>query len=142
MATSFITDQDYTVVVGENALRIISQASTTTRAEAEAEAVEEIAAYLRPRYDTEAIFSATGAERSRLIVMYAVDISLYHMAASMPQKMGTDIRKERYERATKWLEGVQAGRIIPDLPLAADTNGNPTGFPFRAGSQPKLHHNW
>ena len=24
-------------------------------------------------------------------------------------------RKERYDRAIKWLEGVQAGRIVPDL---------------------------
>lgn len=139
---TFITDQDYSVVVGEAVLRVISQASATTRATAEAEAIEEIAAYLRPRYDTEAIFSAVGAGRSRLIVMYACDIALYHMTAALPQKMGADIRKERYERAIKWLEGVQAGKIIPDLPIATDTDGNPTGYPLRTGSQPPLHHNW
>lgn len=142
MNPSFITDQDYSVVVGDAALRIISQASATTRATAEAEALEEIAAYLRPKYDTDAIFAVTGAERSRLVIMYACDIALYHMTASLPQKMGADIRKERYERAIKWLEGVQAGKIIPDLPIATDDEGNPTGFPLIAGSQPPLHHNW
>ena len=74
--------------------------------------------------------------------MYACDIALYHMAASMPQKMGIDIRRERYERAVKWLEGVQAGKIVPDLPLATDENGNPVGFPMVYGCQKKLRHNW
>ena len=45
--------------------------------------------------------------------MYTCDIALYHMSASMPQKMGSEIREVRYKRAIKWLEGVQAGGIIP-----------------------------
>ena len=59
-----------------------------------------------------------------------------------PQKMGMEIRKERYERAIKWLEGVQAGKIVPDLPLATDEDGNPVGFPMVYGCQKKLRHNW
>ena len=61
-----------------------------------------------PKYDCAALFAAEGDERNRLVVMYCCDIALYHMAASLPQKMGMEIRKERYERAVKWLEGVQA----------------------------------
>lgn len=60
----------------------------------------------------------------------------------MPQKMGSEIRKERYDRAIKWLEGVQAGKIIPDLPPALDEEGNATGESILYGSQPKLRHNW
>jgi phage gp36-like protein len=138
----FITDQDYKVVVGDRALQIISQASRENRDNAETEAVEEISGYLRPKYDTSAIFSATGNQRNRLIVMYTCDIALYHMAAAMPQKMGTEIRKERYERAIRWLEDVQAGKIIPELPLATDEDGDPLGFPMVYGSQKKLRHNW
>lgn len=139
---TFITDQDYGVIVGDAALRTISQASPSVRSAAEAEAAEEVAAYLRSKYDTDAIFAATGAQRSRLIVICVCDIAMYHMSASMPQKMGTEIRKERYDRAIKWLEGVQAGKIMPDLPLATDEDGNPVGFPIIAGSQPQLHHSW
>lgn len=138
----FITDQDYQVVIGEQALKVVSQVSTENRTNAETEAVEEIAGYLRPKYDTDAIFNTSGDDRNRLIVMYTCDIAIYHMAASAPQKMGMEIRKERYERAIKWLEGVQAGKIVPDLPLATDESGNPTGIPFVYGSQKKLHHNW
>lgn len=139
---SFITDEDYKVVIGEQALKVVSQVSQDNRTNAEYEAVEEISGYLRPKYDTDTIFSAMGTERNKLIVMYTCDIALYHMAASAPQKMGMEIRKERYERAIKWLEGVQSGKIIPDLPLATDDEGQPVGVPFTFGCQKKLRHNW
>ena len=138
----FINDEDYSVVIGEQALKVISQISDDNRANAEEEAIEEISSYLRPKYDTEALFSAEGNERNKLIVMYTCDIALYHMAASLPQKRGTEIRKERYDRAIKWLEGVQAGKNVPDLPVSTDEEGNPVGFPMVYGCQKKLRHNW
>lgn len=138
----FITDEDYKVVIGDQALKVVSQVSQENRANAETEAMEEIAGYLRPKYNTEAVFSASGSDRNRLVVMYVCDIAIYHMAASTPQKMGMEIRKERYERAVKWLEGVQAGKIVPDLPLAMDEYGEPVGMPMVYGCQKKLKHNW
>lgn len=138
----FVTEDDYKVVVGDTALKVISQVCEKNRANAEAEAREEISGYLRPKYDCGAIFSAEGDNRNRLIVMYTCDIALYHMSASTPQKMGSEIREERYKRAIKWLEGVQAGIIIPDLPLTVDSEGTPTGDTFTYSSQPKLRNNW
>lgn len=138
----FITDEDYKVVIGDQALKVVSQISQENRANAETEAVEEIAGYLRPKYDTGAVFSASGKQRNKLVVMYTCDIAIYHMTASTPQKMGMEIRKERYERAIKWLEGVQAGKIVPDLPLAMDEYGEPVGMPLVYGCQKKLKHNW
>lgn len=138
----FITDEDYKVVIGDQALKVVSQVSQENRANAETEAMEEMAGYLRPKYNTEAVFSAAGTDRNRLVVMYTCDIAIYHMAASTPQKMGMEIRKERYERAVKWLEGVQAGKIVPDLPLAMDEYGEPVGMPMVYGCQKKLKHNW
>lgn len=138
----FVTDQDYKIVIGEQALKVVSQISEENRVNAETEAVEEIAGYLRPKYNTAAVFSALGIDRNRLVVMYTCDIALYHMTASAPQKMGMEIRKERYERAIKWLEGVQAGKIVPDLPLAIGENGEPIGIPMVYGCQKKLKHNW
>lgn len=138
----FITEEDYRVVVGEQALKVISQTSAENRTSAELEAREEISGYLRPKYDCEAVFSAEGDGRNRLVVMYTCDIALYHMSASQPQKMGAEIREERYKRAIEWLEGVQAGKIIPDLPLAVDEDGEPNGGMFTYSSQPPLRHNW
>lgn len=138
----FVTDQDYKIVIGEQALKVVSQISEENRVNAETEAVEEIAGYLRPKYDTTTVFSAAGTQRNKLVVMYTCDIAIYHMTASTPQKMGMEIRKERYERAIKWLEGVQAGKIVPDLPLAIGENGEPIGIPMVYGCQKKLKHNW
>lgn len=137
----FIDTEDYKVVIGDAALKVVSQSSPENIANAEAEAIEEISGYLRPVYDTAAIFAATGNDRNRLIVMYTADIVLYHLTASQPQKMGSEIRKERYERAIKWLEGVQAGKIVPDLPLAGSDDDSPS-FGTSYYSFPKLRHDW
>ncbi len=137
----FVTDEDYSVVVGEDALKVISRASAENRANAELEAVEEISGYLRPVYDCKAVFSSTGDDRNRLIVMYTADIALYHMIASLPQKMGIEIRKERYERAVEWLEGVQSGKIVPDLPTVSEDDGSVSNS-IIYHSAPKLRHDW
>lgn len=138
----FINKEDYKVVIGDSAFKVISQADPEIVANAEFEAVEEVAGYLRPVYDTDAIFSASGGDRNRLVVMYTADIALYHMSAALPQKMGTEIRKERYDHAIKWLEGVQSGKIVPSLPIleVADGNGAAIGTSFR--SAPRLNHDW
>lgn len=138
----FVTDKDYKVVIGDTALKTISQVSAENRANAEAEAQEEISGYLRHKYDCKAVFSAEGSTRNKLIVMYTCDIALYHMSAAMPQKMGSEIREERYKRATEWLKGVQAGNIIPDLPLAVDEEGNNRGNAFLCTSEGQLRHDW
>ena len=138
----FITEEDYKVVIGDAALKVISQVSPDNRVNAEAEAQEEIAGYLRPKYDCTALFDAAGDQRNRLVVMYCCDIALYHMSASLPQKMGSEIREERYNRAIKWLEGVQAGKIVPDLPVVLDEDGQPLTGTFSYGCQKKQQYNW
>lgn len=149
---SFINDNDYQVVIGEVALKVISQVSEEVRSAAEMQAQAEIAAYLNPKYDTEKIFSpeehfsSEPVARHPLIVMYTVDIALYHMSASLPGKMGSEIRKERYERAIKWLEGVASGRIVPTgLPLATVTTADGkvvSGFGVRYSSDKKQCNTW
>ena len=57
----FITEEDYKVVIGNDALKVITQTDEANRANAEAEAIEEISGYLRPRYDCVATFAAEGA---------------------------------------------------------------------------------
>lgn len=82
----FITEDDYKVVIGDTAMKVVSQASAENRANAEREAQEEISGYLRPKYDCDAVFAAEGDKRNRQIVMFTCDIALYHMVSAMPQK--------------------------------------------------------
>lgn len=130
----FLTDNDFKVVVGDSALKAISQASDDVKDNAVLEAIEEMSGYLRPQYDVDKIFSATGTQRHRQIVMYCCDISLYHMISAMPQRMGSEVREQRYKRAIEWLEDVQAGKIVPALPAATDDEGEETGSPIRYGT--------
>lgn len=144
---AFINDNDYRVVIGETALKVISQVSEEVRNAAERQAQAEIAGYLNPKYDTDKIFYSDGdmGDRQPLIVMYTCDIALYHMSASLPGKMGTEIRKERYERAIKWLEGVANGKIVPTgLPLATvitSAGERPIGS-TRYSSDKKQRNTW
>lgn len=83
-------------------------------------AVAEMVGYLNKTYNVEAIFSARGADRHALILMYAVDIALYHLfSLHNPYKI-SDIRKDRYDRAKEWLKMVANGDITiggaPRLP--------------------------
>ena len=118
----FLTENDY-IVASADALTIFSQSTPEKREKAEKMAIEEIAGYLRSRYDTGLIFSAVGDNRNDVIVMHACDITLYHLTSWLPGKKGREIRKERYERAVKWLEEVQAGKVTPNLPTCTGEDG-------------------
>ena len=137
----FISQDDFRIVATESSLKALSQADPSNIENAIAEAQEEVAGYLRPKYDVASIFAQTGEGRNRQVVMYTADIALYHMNASLPQRMGYDTRKERYDRAICWLEDVQAGRIVPDLPVSTDTDGNPAapGGILSWGNGPDRH---
>ena len=81
-------------------------------------AISEMKSYLNKKYDCQAIFSQTGEERHPLILMFALDITIYHIFCQHnPYKM-SKIREDRYERAIEWLKGVMKGAItVEGAPL-------------------------
>lgn len=138
----FLTEEDY-IVASSTALSVLQQSSEENRERAERMAIEEVSGYLRSRYDVEKVFAATGAERNDLVVMRTCDVALYHLSSWLPNKMGHDIRKERYELAIKWLEGVQAGKITPDLPTVTGEDGEEDiNNPMKWGSEKKNVYLW
>lgn len=138
----FLTEEDY-IVASNTALSVLQQSSEENRERAERMAIEEVSGYLRSRYDVEKVFAATGAERNDLVVMRTCDVVLYHLSSWLPNKMGHDIRKERYELAIKWLEGVQSGKITPDLPTVTGEGGEEDiNNPMKWGSEKKNVYLW
>lgn len=138
----FLTENDY-IVASADALTIFQQSTPEKREKAEKMAIEEIAGYLRSRYDTGLIFSAVGDNRNDVIVMHACDITLYHLTSWLPGKMGREIRKERYERAIKWLEEVQAGKVTPNLPTCTGEDGEEDiNNPVKWGSEKSNTYIW
>ena len=121
----FLTEEDYKAVVDNRALDVINQSDSTNRERAENYAIEEMKGYLKAAkakntgvypYDIDAAFAATGNNRNPQLVMYACDIALYHLISWLPQRLGFEIRETRYKRAIEWLENVQSGKIILDIP--------------------------
>jgi len=138
----FLTEEDY-ITTSDAALAILQQSKPGNREKAEKSAIDEISGYLRERYDIKKIFTATGDARSEMIVMRTTDISLYHLVSWLPQKMGYEIRKERYERAIKWLSDVQTGKIMPGLPTLTGPDGEEdAGNPIRFGAGIKNNYDW
>lgn len=120
--TGFVTEDDY-IVVGSEALKIIQQSKAENRNRAELAAREEISGYLRERYDVARIFAAKDIGRNMQIVLYYCDIALYHMVCWLPGRAGLEIREKRYKQATEWLEKVQSGKTMPDLPTLTGPAG-------------------
>ena len=147
----FITPEDFKAVVDNKTLDVINQSDPANLDRAVGYAIEEISGYLRGMepaktgirpYDIQAIFSATGDDRNRQLVMYTCDIALYHLISWLPQKMGFEIRQLRYERAIAWLEDVQAGKVILDVPLIPEDNDGADQTPIRWGSWDKNKYDY
>ena len=138
----FLNNLDYQVMIGQRAFDLIQQSDEENRRRAEEMAREEMAGYLRPRYDVERIFARRGEQRNMQIVMFLCDITLYHLTSWLPQKMGYDIREIRYRRAIEWLQGVQSGKIVPDLDTPDDSNGEPQPYNLTWGSEQHSNYIW
>jgi phage gp36-like protein len=142
----FLTIEDYKAVVDAKTLDIINQSDPVNLQRAEGYAIDEISGYLRAAeasktgirpYDVEAAFAKTGNERNRQLVMYTCDVALYHLVAWLPGRIGFEIRELRYKRAIEWLESVQAGKVILDIPLVPEAAPADAGNSIRWGSLPK-----
>lgn len=83
---------------------------------------------LAGRYDTDAIFSATGTDRHPLIVMLLTKLVLYaYIRRNAARKVPDDFVRE-WEWAMKTLDAIEAGKQVPaGLPVPVDENGDEVG---------------
>lgn len=129
----FLTLDDYSSVCDDYEFKQITE-KEDVRLKAEAAAMEEIASYLRSRYDIDRAFAAVGFCRNAMLVQVAVNISLWLMVHRLPQNMGHERRECLYDDAIKWLRDVQASKATPDLPLYISADGNTDARnPVRSG---------
>ena len=97
--------------------------------------------YLNSRYDCDKIFSATGDERNNLILMLALDITVYNVfCVHNPQKI-SQITKDRYDRAITWLKEVNAGKAAIDgAPLLPDDVLTANSRHMAASNRKRVNH--
>jgi phage gp36-like protein len=133
----FVQDDDYNKVIKDDILDRVIQGSPAYLWDAERASRAEMISYLNPRFDTMTIFSQTGDARDALIVMYFVDIVLYHIHSRINPKQVPEIRVERYERAIAWLKAVSRGEIVPALPTIPTEDGQQANNAIAYGSKTK-----
>jgi len=135
---SFITQADYLMLISSEDMELVKQSSDAIREKAESAAMDQAESYLSQRYDCHAIWTTEGEARNKMLVMVLIDLVLYHLHTHLPQRMGMEIRRQRYEDALAWLEAVAAGKITPELPQPSDEtlqtpikfNSNPKTYPY------------
>lgn len=137
---AFLIFNDYASLIKDDILQAVMDNNLVLLNEVELMAQAEIESYLNQKYDVVNIFNKTSTERNPLIVMYMIDIVLYHIHARINPKFIPEIRKDRYDIALMWLDKVSKGQLNPDLPIIDNSDGNSTGLPSRLGSNEKFNH--
>lgn len=134
----FLTEADYNVQVRTEIKNLLTGGSSETLEKAELAAQAEMESYLRARYDVAEIFNKTGAERHPVIIMYMIDVVLYHLHSNISPRNVPQLRMDRYDAAIKWLTMVSKEQINPDLPLLPDNES----IVFKGGSREKYSEPW
>ena len=136
MAT-FVTTEGYNASIHQEILDAVIRSDATIVEVVEDRAIAEMRGYMSRRYDCDKIFSAEGEQRHQLVLMMAIDITIYHLFCIHNPRMMSEIRVERYERAIKWLEGVRDGNITVDgLPeVASEVKDYSSQFQVRSNKK-------
>jgi len=134
---TFLTPKDFDAQIREDQLMTILGDDPTLLDEIELAVISEAESYLRQRYLVSQVFAATDANRFPILVLYLVDMVLYHLHSRINPRKVPDLREKRYDMAIHWLQEVAKGRISPDLPESCKTADD-----IRWGSNRKLGNEW
>ena len=137
---SFILKEDYGGVIKEDYLDDITQMDDIILEQVQARAISLMKSYLTNRFDVEAIFSKTGTDRNGVVLMYAMDITLYLLHKSTNPRKVPKNRHESYQEAMAWLEGVNELKINPDLPIVTNSEGEDDKAYLKFGSNTKRNN--
>lgn len=116
----FISEADYSVQIKSDVLTTVKNTDALPKAELMAQA--EMESFLNARFDVAEIFNKTAEDRNPVILMYMIDIILYHIHSNISPRNIPELRGIRYEAAINWLKMVAKGTLNPDLPTKEDDN--------------------
>lgn len=75
-------------------------------------------------YPTDITKWKQGYVRNQQIIVYIIDIVLYHIHARIAPRNIPELREDRYKSAIAWLKMAARGEITADLPLLSPDQGN------------------
>ena len=113
--SEFITIKDYDATLHREILDSLVREDEALIEVCEDRAIAEMRSYMSQVYDCDKIFAARDAERNQLVMMFAIDIAVYHIFCIHNPHNMSQIRIDRYDRAVEWLKGIQKGtiRVVP-----------------------------
>ena len=135
--SKFINPEDYDASIHSEILDALIRKDHAIVEICEERAIAEMRSYRSGRYDCDTLFNAEGTDRHPLVLMMAIDITVYHLfCIHNPQKM-SQIRTDRYDRAVEWLKQVSKQAIsIDGAPLLPDSERKENA-PWQMRSNPK-----
>lgn len=91
------------------------------------------------KYNTDILFSASGASRDQTLVMFTLDLACWHFISLSNAGLDAAMFLTRYEQAIKnYFKQIQAGKFVPNgWPLATDEQGNEQSFFSSTSSSPR-----
>ena len=141
---AFLDKVELKTVATVDVVNLITNSDDTIVTEIIDESIDIMKSYLFKHFDTDIIFEAVGADRSRVIVKYLKDITIHEIYIRRTKQMN-EVAKERFDEAMLWLEKVAKGIIQPDLPpklVDTDGDGEPDGtVPFMKLGSRKTYKN-
>lgn len=135
---SFITKEDFTSHIYEEALNTISRGNAKKLDDAIQAAMNQAKRSMK-RYDTSTIFEITDeAEKAPYaeLIIYIKDIAKWHFIGVCNVTVDYEDAEKRYKSAVSELKKISTGENIDGWPL----NVEDTQTLFRSGSAPKFNH--
>jgi phage gp36-like protein len=137
---AFILEADYSFQIRNEIKGVIAGAESNALSKAELAAQAEMESYLNNRYDVATEFAKTDDERNPVLVMYLIDMALYHLHSKQPGRNIPQIRIDRYDTAIDWLSKVAKGDLNPNL--AEKTGDEVPNYQVRVGGNEKTSKGW
>ncbi len=116
----FLENDDFMMLVDPCDLEIYLDCSRKIRKVSERIAITKMRDVLGNRYDIAHEFESYGANRNPILILYVMDMCLYHMARLSENLIVSKDRAKRYSNVLEWIEKVGNGEITPEfakLPL-------------------------
>lgn len=111
------------------------QASDAVELSCESMALAKIRSALHGRYDVDALYAATGDDRSPLLVLHVLNTFVYLLYRRInPRKIPQEV-KDDHDETLAWLERVANHKETPDFPPITPPEED-TNHPRLGGGQP------
>lgn len=135
----YLTQTDYEGSVRDQRLQQIIDEDLTILDNASDTAEAIVRDYLASRYDVEAIFALSGANRHAQVVRWCLMLALYIIYDRVEDDLVPERIIKNYDDTLQTLTMIADARMSANLPRIVDAESNPV-TKFRWGSNPKRSH--